>query len=68
MNIGDGFTENVDNGPVIDDGQLKTYLHYVKSAIDEGATLECGGAQLMNDGLDKGYFVAPTLFSGVTKI
>lgn len=67
LKIGDGFTENVDNGPVVDDGQLQTYLHYVKSAIDEGATLECGGEQLLENGLGKGYFVAPTLFSGVTK-
>lgn len=65
--IGNGFTEGVDNGPVIDEGQLKTYLHYVKSALDEGATLECGGEQLFTDGLDKGFFVAPTLFSNVTK-
>jgi len=65
--IGDGFTEGVDNGPVVDEGQLKTYLNYVKSAIDEGATLECGGEQLTKDGLDAGFFVAPTLFNGVTK-
>lgn len=65
--IGDGFIEGVDNGPVIDQGQLQTYLHYVNSAIEEGATLEIGGEQLTHDGLDEGFFVAPTLFSGVTK-
>lgn len=67
LKIGDGFTEGVDNGPVVDEGQLKTYLHYVQSAIDEGARLECGGERLTEDGLDAGYFVAPTLFSGVTQ-
>ncbi len=67
LKIADGFADGVDNGPVVDDGQLNTYLHYVKSAIDEGATLECGGKQLTENGLDKGYFVAPTLFSGVTQ-
>ncbi|GIO17692.1 putative aldehyde dehydrogenase YcbD [Oceanobacillus oncorhynchi subsp. incaldanensis] len=65
--IADGFTENVDNGPVIDEGQLNTYLHYVHSAIDEGATLEYGGKRLTDDGKDKGYFVLPTIFSNVTK-
>src|SRR5699024_607156 len=40
--------------------------HYVKSALDEGATLEYGGEQLWENGLDKGYFVAPTIFSNVT--
>ncbi|MBO1001204.1 aldehyde dehydrogenase family protein [Pseudogracilibacillus auburnensis] len=65
--IGEGFRENVDNGPVVDEGQLNTYLHYVQSAIDEGATLEYGGKRLTENGLDKGYFVAPTIFSNVTK-
>lgn len=64
--IADGFTEGVDNGPVIDEHQLNTYKRYVKSALDEGATLEFGGEQLLDDNLDKGYFVAPTIFSEVT--
>ncbi|MGM8364011.1 aldehyde dehydrogenase family protein [Virgibacillus sp. W0181] len=64
--IGEGFGENVDNGPVVDENQLNTYLHYVNSAIDEGATLEYGGKRLTENGLDKGYFVAPTIFSGIT--
>lgn len=64
--IADGFTEGVDNGPVIDESQLNTYKHYVKSALDEGATLEYGGEQLLENDLDKGYFVAPTIFSNVT--
>src|SRR5690606_17417609 len=65
--IGEGFGENVDNGPVIDEGQLNTYLHYVNSAIQEGATLEYGGKRLTENGMDKGYFVLPTVFSGVTR-
>src|SRR5699024_3938688 len=64
--IADGFTEGVENGPVIDESQLNTYKHYVKSALDEGATLEYGGEQLLENGLDKGYVVAPTIFSNVT--
>ncbi|MDC3411908.1 aldehyde dehydrogenase family protein [Aquibacillus sp. 3ASR75-11] len=65
--IGNGFDEGVDNGPVIDESQLNVYLHYVKSALEEGATLEYGGKRLTENGLDKGYFVAPTIFSGVTE-
>ena len=67
LKIGDGFTDGVDNGPVVDENQLNTYKHYVQSALDEGAKLEFGGKQLMENGLDKGYFVAPTIFSEVTK-
>src|SRR5690625_90318 len=67
LKIDDGFTTGVDNGPVIDETQLNTYKHYVQSALDEGAKLEFGGKQLMENGLDKGYFVAPTIFSQVTE-
>lgn len=67
LNIGDGFGENVDNGPVIDENQLNTYLHYVNTSLKEGATLAYGGRQLTEDGKNKGYFVAPTVFTDVTK-
>ncbi|SFB02230.1 aldehyde dehydrogenase (NAD+) [Lentibacillus halodurans] len=66
LNIGNGFGQNVDNGPVIDENQLNTYLHYVDVSINEGAVLECGGKRLTDHGRDKGYFVAPTVFSNVT--
>ncbi|MRH41116.1 aldehyde dehydrogenase family protein [Aquibacillus halophilus] len=65
--VGNGFDEGVDNGPIIDEGQLNVYLHYVNSAIQEGAKLEFGGKRLTDNGLDKGFFVAPTIFSGVTE-
>ncbi|WP_257349792.1 aldehyde dehydrogenase family protein [Pseudalkalibacillus decolorationis] len=65
--VGDGFEDNVDNGPVIDEHQLNTYLHYVEVSIKEGATLEFGGKRLVDNGRDRGYFVAPTVFSNVTK-
>ncbi|MUV36953.1 Aldehyde dehydrogenase, thermostable [Lentibacillus sp. JNUCC-1] len=65
--IAEGFTEGVDNGPVIDEGQLNTYLHYVNTAVDEGAKLEYGGKQLTENDMDKGFFVMPTVFSGVTR-
>ncbi|MDQ0252987.1 aldehyde dehydrogenase (NAD+) [Evansella vedderi] len=65
--VGNGFDEGVDNGPVIDESQLNVYLHYVNTAIEEGAKLEFGGKRLTENGLDKGYFVAPTVFSHVTE-
>ncbi|SIT73450.1 aldehyde dehydrogenase family protein [Edaphobacillus lindanitolerans] len=65
--IGNGVEEGVDNGPVIDEGQLNTYLRYVRSAQEEGAMLVFGGRQITENGLDRGYFVEPTIFSGVTK-
>ena len=37
----------------------------IQKGIDEGATLETGGVG-RPDGLDKGYFVKPTVFSNVS--
>ncbi|WP_077325332.1 aldehyde dehydrogenase family protein [Virgibacillus siamensis] len=64
--ISNGFTNGVDNGPIIDEDQMRRYLHYVDVSVDEGATLECGGKRLTDNGRDKGYFVAPTVISNVT--
>lgn len=66
LKIGNGLEPGVDNGPVVDEGQLQTYLHYVKTAKEEGAVLECGGERLTEGELAYGYFVAPTVFSKVT--
>ena len=39
-------------------------LGYIQKGIDEGATLAVGGVE-RPEGLDKGYFVRPTLFVDV---
>ncbi|MFL0504177.1 aldehyde dehydrogenase family protein [Ureibacillus sp. 179-F W5.1 NHS] len=67
LTIGDGFDENADNGPIIDENQLNLYLEHVNDAIQDGAVLECGGKRLTDNGLDKGYFIAPTVFSNVNR-
>ena len=36
-------------------------MGYINSAKKEGAKLECGGERFG----DKGYFIKPTIFSGV---
>ncbi|MDQ0174702.1 aldehyde dehydrogenase family protein [Bacillus chungangensis] len=67
IKVGDGFQETNDNGAVANKHQLDTYLHYVNTAISEGAVLEYGGKQLTEGDLAKGYFVVPTVFSNVAK-
>ena len=51
-------------GPVISRGQYKRVTGYIKTGIDEGAKLVAGGPE-RPEGLDKGYFVRPTVFSKV---
>jgi acyl-CoA reductase-like NAD-dependent aldehyde dehydrogenase len=52
-------------GPVVNASQYERVLGFIRSGIDAGATLVCGGPE-RPAGLDHGYFVAPTVFSDVT--
>ena len=53
-------------GPVINAKQLDTIMGYIELGQKEGATLAAGGQRLTDGGLDKGFFVAPTIFTDVT--
>ncbi|GAF23795.1 aldehyde dehydrogenase family protein [Shouchella hunanensis] len=66
IRVGYGQDEGIENGAVANEKQLHTYLHYIQSAKEAGAKIECGGKRLTENGLDQGYFVAPTVISHVT--
>jgi len=51
-------------GPVVSKVQYDKIQNLIKKGIEEGATLSAGGPNRPN-GLDKGYFVRPTVFSNV---
>ncbi len=62
---GDPMAEGAHIGPVVNKAQYDKIQGLIQSAIDEGATLETGGTGLPPE-MNRGYFVRPTLFSGVT--
>lgn len=66
LKVGNGLDPAVQIGPAVDEAQLKTDLEYIEIAQKEGAQLLCGGKRLTGGDYDKGYFVEPTIFSGVT--
>lgn len=49
-------------GPVVSKGQWNVIQDYIQKGLDEGATLVAGGLG-RPDGLQRGYFVKPTVFS-----
>jgi aldehyde dehydrogenase (NAD+) len=63
--VGDPLDPATTHGPVVSDLQWGKIQRLIQTAIDEGTHLVCGGPGLP-DGLDKGYFVRPTVFGGVT--
>jgi len=62
--VGFGRRENYDMGPLIDKKAKDRIEKLVAKTVEEGATLECGGKT--PEGLEKGCFFEPTVFSGVT--
>jgi aldehyde dehydrogenase (NAD+) len=62
---GDPFIEGTMLGPLVSDTQLERVRGYIEKGQSEGARLVTGGAE-PPEGLDEGYFVRPTVFSGVT--
>ena len=51
-------------GPVVSKAQFNSIQGYIKKGIDEGATLAAGGLG-RPEGLNKGWFVKPTVFANV---
>jgi aldehyde dehydrogenase (NAD+) len=64
--LGDPRDPRTTMGPVINQAQYETVQRYIQSGIDEGARLVCGGTG-RPDGFERGLFVRPTVFSGVTE-
>ena len=64
--IGDPMDEAVQMGPLISAAQREKVLGYVETGKQEGATLEIGGGIPAVQGFENGYYVEPTVFTGVT--
>ena len=62
--VGDPKKEGEHIGPVISETQYNKIQTLIKKGIDEGAKLVAGGPG-KPEGLDKGYFVKPTVFADV---
>lgn len=61
---GDPFDPGIRLGPLVSGEQRRRVQEYIRIGIDEGAKLLTGGPE-GPAGLDRGYFVRPTVFSEV---
>ena len=64
MLTGDPNSEETFLGPISNKTQYEKVQTLIQDGIDEGADLACGGVG-RPDGLDKGFFVRPTVFTNV---
>jgi aldehyde dehydrogenase (NAD+) len=62
---GDPRSADTTMGPVVNRVQWEKIQSLIKKGIDEGATLVAGGLG-RPDGLNKGYYVRPTVFADVS--
>ncbi|HEY3943508.1 MAG TPA: aldehyde dehydrogenase family protein [Acidimicrobiales bacterium] len=62
---GDPFERSTRLGPLVSAVQRDRVRSFIRSGVDQGATLITGGEEAP-DGLERGFFVRPTVFSEVT--
>ncbi|MCF4167712.1 aldehyde dehydrogenase family protein [Zavarzinia compransoris] len=65
IKVGNPFEDGVTMGPVVSDVHFAKIQGLIAKGIEEGATLVTGGPGLP-EGMNKGYFVRPTVFANVT--
>jgi aldehyde dehydrogenase (NAD+) len=65
VKVGDPSSTNSDMGPVVSRTQFDSIESYISKGIAEGAKLLVGG-EGRPEGLTKGYYVKPTIFSNVS--
>jgi len=64
IKVGDPSVENTNLGPLASKVQFEKVQRMISKGIEEGAQLIAGGLG-RPEGLEKGYFARPTIFSGV---
>jgi malonate-semialdehyde dehydrogenase (acetylating)/methylmalonate-semialdehyde dehydrogenase len=66
LRVGDGMEGGVSMGPVISARHRERVLDYIDKGVQEGARLVVDGRNLSVEGSEKGFFLGPTLFDGVS--
>jgi aldehyde dehydrogenase (NAD+) len=62
--VGDPAAEGTTMGPVVSEVQFKKIQALIEKGVEEGAKVVTGGPG-RPEGISKGYFIRPTVFSGV---
>jgi len=63
--VGDPMDEKTMMGPMVSKEHRDNVERYIQKGIEEGAKLVLGGKRPTTPPLDKGYYVMPTVFTGV---
>ena len=66
VKVGNSLDPKTMMGAQVNAKQLKKILEYVKIGESEGCKIGCGGVQVVENGLDKGCYMRPTLLLNAT--
>jgi malonate-semialdehyde dehydrogenase (acetylating)/methylmalonate-semialdehyde dehydrogenase len=66
LSVNGGTEANTDVGPVVSRAAKERILGMIDAGVKEGATLSLDGRDVKVQGYEKGNFIGPTVFSGVT--
>ncbi len=66
MRAGNGLEDGIAIGPLVNEKAVAKVERQVEDAVSKGAKLLCGGHRLVDHGLDRGTFFAPTVLSNIT--
>jgi betaine-aldehyde dehydrogenase len=65
LKLGDPMEADTQVGPLVAKRQQDRVLGYIEKGKDEGAQVAIGGGKGRSFGLDRGWFIEPTVFSHV---
>lgn len=65
LKVGNGLTEGIEMGPLVNAKQLERVSGYMKVAAEEGATVAVGGVRASGGEFDRGFYFQPTVLTGV---
>ncbi|WP_026576837.1 aldehyde dehydrogenase family protein [Bacillus sp. UNC438CL73TsuS30] len=65
IKVGPGNHPESEMGPLVSQQHMEKVLHYIDLGKQEGAKIACGGNRIVDNGLENGYFVEPTVFIDV---
>lgn len=65
LKVGNPFDESTKVGALVSEAHMNKVLSYIDIAKGEGGTVEAGGVRVHPKGLENGFYVEPTVISGL---
>ncbi len=66
LKIGPAYDKTSELGPVVTDSHRQSVVKWIEKGIEEGAKLVLDGRNVTVKGYEKGFYLGPTIFDGVT--